>query len=290
MATATSVEALSPGDHACLTFSDPDERLDIVSTFVLDGLSESAKVICLTESIEVDQLISEMADRGVPVGEALPRNQLSVHSSDQSWIVDGELTASNVIDLLGRGLDEAARDGYTGLRVTADMCWVNRPTTAADQLPVFETEVAKLFRDGRLTAICQYDREVFDAVTLAFVSGAHPRAVAAAVYHEDPILRVCRQHTPPGIRVAGEIDVTHVDVLMLALAEALRLDRAFQVNLARLRFIDVACATAIGHAARGLPAGRSMTIVAGDPVLRTLRLAGALDGDSVRVVRVNGGA
>src|SRR5262249_32940557 len=152
--TATSVEALSPGDHACLTFSDPDERLDIVSTFVLDGLHESAKVICLTESIEVDQLLSEMADRGVPVAEALPRNQLTVHSSDQSWILDGELTAANVIDLLGRGLDEAARDGYTGLRVTADMCWVSRPTAAADQLPVFENEVAKLFRDGRLTAIC----------------------------------------------------------------------------------------------------------------------------------------
>ena len=37
MATATSVEALAPGDHACLTFSDPDERLDIVAAFVRDG-------------------------------------------------------------------------------------------------------------------------------------------------------------------------------------------------------------------------------------------------------------
>lgn len=289
MATATSVEALSPGDHACLTFSDPDERLDIVAAFVLDGLTNSAKVICLTESIEADQLITELADRGVPVDEALPRHQLTVHSSDQSWILDGELTAANVIDLLARGLDDAARDGYNGLRVTADMCWINRPTAAADQLPVFETEVGKLFRDGRLTAICQYDRDVFDAVTLAFASSSHTHAVAAAVYHEDPILRVCRQHTPPGIRLAGEIDMMHVDVLTLALAEALRLDRSFQVNLAKLRFIDVACATAIGHAGRSLPAGRTMTVVACEPVLRTLHLAGALDADSIRVVRVNGG-
>ena len=51
MATATSVEALAAGDHACLTFSDPDERLDLVAAFVRDGLRASTKVLCLTESL-----------------------------------------------------------------------------------------------------------------------------------------------------------------------------------------------------------------------------------------------
>jgi hypothetical protein len=289
MATATSVEALTPGDHACLTFSDPDERLDIVATFVLDGLTRADRVMCLTEAIPAGQLATELAERGVPVDIALPRNQLSIHSSQQSWLLGGDLTARNVIGLLRRGLAEAARDGFEGLRVTAYMCWINRPVAAADQLPLFEAEVAALFHDDRLTAICQYDREVFDAVTLAFASSAHPRTVAAAVYHEDPILRICRQHTVPGVRLAGEIDSGHVDVLSQALAEALRLDRDVQLNLAKLRFIDVACAAAVGHAARSLPAGRTMTVVGGGPVLRTLRLAGALDAEAVRVVRLDAG-
>jgi hypothetical protein len=284
MATATSVEALAPGDHACLTFSDPDERLDIVATFVLDGLTRSSRVLCLTESIAPEQLAVELADRGVPVAEAVPRNQLAIHGSEQSWLADGELTATNVIDLLGRNLDEAARDGYSGLRVTADMCWVNRPMAAAEQLPVFETEVAKLFGDGRLTAVCQYDREVFDAVTLAFAARNHPHAVAATVYYEDAILRVCRQHTPSGVRLAGEIDFSHLDALTTALDEARRLDRDIQVNLAKLRFIDAACAAAIGHAALSLPPGRRMTLLAGRPVLRTLRLAGVTEVGSVQVI------
>jgi anti-anti-sigma regulatory factor len=288
MATATSVEALAPGDHACLTFTDPDERLDIVATFVLDGLIRSTKVICLTESIAPEQLATELSDRGVPVAEAVPRKQLTIHGSEQSWLAHGGLNAANVIDLLNRGLDEAAQEGYAGLRVTADMCWVNRPMAAADQLPVFEVEVGKLFGDGRLTAVCQYDREVFDAVTLAFASSTHQRAVAAAVYHEDPILRVCRQSTPPGIRLAGEIDFSHVDVLMLALNEALQLDRDIQVNLAKLHFIDVACATAIGQAGLSLPPGRTMTVLCGNPVFRTLRLVGVGDAGSVRLVRTDG--
>jgi hypothetical protein len=124
---------------------------------------------------------------------------------------------------LARELDDAQRAGFAGLRVTADMCWISRPGAVADELPIFESDVGKLFGDGRLTAICQYDRDIFDAVTLAFATSVHPLAVAAAVYYEDPVLRICRQHTPPGVRVAGELDLGHVDQLTLALAEALRL-------------------------------------------------------------------
>src|SRR5258705_12342969 len=119
MATATSVEALAPGDHACLTFSDPDERLDIVATFVLDGLTRATKVMCLTESIPPDQLATELADRGVPVAEAMPRNQLTIYSSEESWLLDGELTAGNVIELPRRALPHPTRHRHPGPRPPA---------------------------------------------------------------------------------------------------------------------------------------------------------------------------
>lgn len=288
MATATSVEALTHGDHACLTFSDPDERLDIIAAFVRDGLSSSSRVMCLTEAITPDQLAAELVERGVPAARSLPADQLTIVGSEESWLADGELTAAKMIDMLGRYVEAAERDGYAGLRLTADMSWVTRPIAAADQLPIFESEVPRLFGAGRMTAICQYDREIFDAVTQAFAAEAHPCAVAAAVYYEDPVLRICRQHTPPGIRLAGEIDYTHVDELTLALNEALRLDHEPQVNLGKLRFIDAAAATAITHAALSLLNGRAMTVVAGGEVLRMLRLVGAYEVRALRVMRTHG--
>jgi hypothetical protein len=283
LATATSVEALGPGDHACLTFSDPDERLDLVAAFVLDGLRKSTKVMCLTESLPAQHLRDELADRGVPDAGSLPRNQLTVYSSEESWLREGEFNGIAMVEQIAREIDDAEREGFAGLRLTADMCWIGRPTTAADQLPVYESAVGKLFGDGRLTAICQYDRDVFDAVTLAFVASAHPRAVAAAVYYEDPILRICRQHSPPGVRVAGEIDGGHVQELTLALAEALRFDQDFQVNLSKLRFLDAAAANAIIQAGLGLPPSRSMTVRCGGAPLRLLRLIGITDVVGVRL-------
>jgi anti-anti-sigma factor len=285
MARATTVEALAPGDHACLTFSDQDERLDLVAAFVRDGLRGSARVMCLTESIAPDEFSAELVDRGVPAGEAVPRGQLMIFSSEESWLANGDLSGLRMVDMIARHIDEAQRLGYGGLRLTADMCWVNRPIAAADQLPVFEEQVDKLFADGRLTAICQYDRELFDAVTLSFAANAHAHTVAAAVYVEDPVLRICRQHSLAGVRLAGEIDYRHVDALQLALNEALSLDHDVHVNLAKLHFIDAAAASTIMQAAVSLPSNRTMTVTCGDPVLRTLRLVGA--ADVLRLVRTH---
>src|SRR5207245_11272384 len=124
---------------------------------------------------------------------------------------------------------------------------------AIDRLLALGSEVGALCADGRLAAICQYDRDSFDAVTLAFAAAAHAQAVAATVYHEDPILRICRQHRPPGVRVAGEIDFTRAEPLTQAITEALRLDQDIQVNLARLRYIDAPSVSIILEAARSLP-------------------------------------
>ena len=288
MPTATSVEALAAGDHACLTFSDPDERLDIVAAFVRDGLVRSSKVVCLTESVAPDRLTAELVDRGVPAPDTLPPHQLLIFSSEETWLAGGASAATSMIKMVERHLDDARREGFTGLRITADMCWISRPAAAADQLPVFESAVGALFEGGRLAAICQYDREIFDAVTLALTTSTHSHTVAATAYYEDPVLRICRQHSPPGIRLAGEIDYNRVEELTVALAEAVRLDQDIQINLAKLRFLDVACATAIAHAAVGLSPGRVMSIVCGDPVERVLRLVGVTSIAAVRVARIHG--
>lgn len=288
MATPMSVDALRPGDHACLTFSDAEERLDIVAAFVGDGLARRHRVMCFTDALPPDGLRTELSARGVFEDVDQRDGQLTVHGIEETWLTGDALVAGRMIDMLAGQLDEASREGYSGLRLTADMCWAVRPVAPVDQLTVFESEVGRLFEDGRLTAICQYDRQSFDAVTLAFAAGAHPRAVAATVYHEDPLLRVCRQHRPPGIRLAGEIDFTRADVLTQALSETLRLDRHIWVNLAQLRFMDASAAARIVHAAVSLPADRTMTVLCAGTVRKVLRLAGADEVPGLKLLMPHG--
>jgi anti-anti-sigma regulatory factor len=283
-----SVDALGPGDHACLTFSDPDERLDIVAAFIRAGLDRGHKVLCFTDSIPPERLPGELEARDVAAVGAIDRGQLSVQGSDRTWLAGGQASARRMVDLLAGHLDLAAREGYPILRVTADMCWASRPVAAIEQLLAFEAEVESLFADGRLAAICQYDRDSFDAVTLAFAAAAHSQAVAATVYHEDPILRICRQHSPPGVRVAGEIDFTRTEPLVQAITESLRLDRDIHVNLVQLRFIDAACVSVILQAAASLPPDRRMVVTCRGLVREMFSLVGTGDIGTLRVQIVHG--
>ncbi len=283
MVATTPVDRLTPGDHACLTFSDPEERLDILAAFVSAGQSRSERIICFTDAAEVEGLRTELLERGLEAGQ-----DLSVVNSDRLWGGGTGPDAATMVELLAHEMTRADRDGRAGLRITADMCWAARPQANAEQLLVFESEVGRLFGAGRLTAICEYDRESFDPVTLAYASRVHPRTVAATVYHEDPVLRICRQHVPPGVRVAGELDYSQAGVLSDALAEAVRLDHDVHLNLNHLRFIDAGAAAVILRTAAHLPAPRRMIVVCAEPIERTLTVAGAADVPALRMLVRNG--
>jgi ABC-type transporter Mla MlaB component len=282
------VESVGAGDHACLTFTDPEERLDLVADFVHAGLAAGHKVLCLTEQVPAPWLPAELAEREVPVDDALRRGQLDIAGTSDIWLAGQEPDAERTVAMLAGYRDRAAEQGYPVLRVTADMSWATGPVPALDQLAAFEARVAELFADGGLCAICQYDRERFDAVTLAMAASVHPRTVAATVYHEDPILRICRQHRPPGVRVAGEIDFTRAEPLVLAVTEALRLDGDVHVNLRHLRYLDAACAGVLIDAARSMASGRQMIMTCGGLVNKVLTLAGARDVPQLRVHNVDG--
>jgi anti-anti-sigma factor len=264
---ATTVDRVAPGDHACLTYSDTEERLDLLAAFVADGLAQGDRVVCFSDD---DRLRDHLRER--------TSQDVRVERADELWDAAGP-DARTMVERLTSELAAPGR-----LRVTADMCWAVRPQANAEQLLAFESEVGKLFAAGRLTAICEYDRDSFDPVTLAYAARVHPRTVAATVYHEDPVLRICRQHVPPGVRVAGELDYSRAEALGDALAEAVRLDRDVHLNLNQLRFLDAAAAAVILRTGARLPGTRRMVVVCDGPVGRTLELAGADKVPQLRMV------
>lgn len=285
MEAARRLTQVGLGDHACLTFTDAEERLDLLAAFVRQGLRAGQRVLCWTDQLPPATLAAEFTARHVRGVAATRRGQLTI-ASVEAALLGGRGSASAMVAAVAAEVDAASRQGYTGLRLTADMSWAARPA-GAERLLGFETEMADLFSDGRLSVICQYDRDRFDAVTLAFAATAHSKTVAAQVYHDGPLLRICRQYSPPGVRVAGELDYRQQPVLEQALAESRRLDRHMTVNLNALSYIDAACAAAIVHAATRLPASRRMTVTCQGLAAKMLDLVGGRDAPRLRVVPVD---
>ena len=283
----TQITDLAVDDHACLTFGEPEELLDLTAAFVRDGLHGGLKVVWLSDATP-DRATAELTRRGIAVGAALASGQLTAAGYEDRLLADQVFSVGQAMTWLAGQMHDCRAQGFAGLRLAMDMSWALRPVAGIEQLPEFEKRVATLLAGTTASVLCQYDRERFDPVTLASVAAFHTRSVAAATYHADVILRICRQYAPPGIRLAGELDYQAEAPLALALTEAIRLDGDVTVNMEALTFIDATCARLILDAARGLAPPRRFVLRCRPGIAARFVLLGGADIPGINLVSADG--
>ncbi len=282
----SEITDLAVDDHACLTFGESEDLFDLTAAFVRDGLSGGLKVVWVSDA-GPERVVSELARRGVAVESALAAGQLAAAECEGQLLSGQAFSAGHAMGWLTGQMAACQQEGFPGLRVAVDMSWAFRPVTGVEQLPDFEEGVAAALAGTTVAVLCQYDRERFDPVTLAAVAAFHTRSVAAATYHADAMLRICRQYAPPGIRLAGEIDYKHEEPLALALAEAIRIEGDVMINMIALTFIDGSCARMILDAARGLAATRGVVLQCRAEIAATFALLGGGEIAGVSLVSVH---
>jgi anti-anti-sigma regulatory factor len=210
--------------------------------------------------------------------------QMTAAGCEGRLVTGQAFSAEAAIGWLAGQVAASRQLGFPGLRVAVDMSWALRPVTGVEQLPAFEEGVAATLAGTTASVLCQYDRERFDPVTLASVAAFHTRQVAAATYHADAVLRICRQYAPPGIRIAGEIDYQAEKPLALALTEAVRLEGGLEINMTALAFIDPHCTWMIADAARTLAPSRPVVLRCRPEVATAFARLGLEDVPGIRLV------
>ncbi len=278
------VTELGAEDHTCLTFGEPEELFDLTAAFVRDGLAAGLKVVWVSEA-GPGLAAGELERRGVAVESAMANGQMTAAGCEGKLLSGQAFRADAAVGWLAGELASSVRQGFPGLRVALDMSWALRPVAGIEQLPEFEEGIAAALEGSTAAVLCQYDRERFDPVTLASVAGAHTRAVAAATYFADALLRICRQYAPPGIRIAGELDFQAAEPLGLALAEAIRLGGDIVINMSALAFADARCTLMIADAARTIASQtRQVTLRCLPEVATGFKRTGLADTDGIRLV------
>ena len=279
---SAQVTELTADDHACLTFGESEELFDLTAAFVRDGLSGGLQVIWLSDA-DAEPAVGELERRGIAAAAAVASGQMTAAGCEGRLVSGQAFSAEAAIGWLAGQLASCARQGFPGLRVAVDMSWALRPVTGIEQLPAFEEGIAAALAGSTASVLCQYDRERFDPVTLASVAAFHTRQVAAATYHADTVLRICRQYAPPGIRIAGEIDYRAEKPLALALAEAVRLEAGLEVNMTALAFIDAHCTWLIADAARTLALSHPVVLRCRPEVAAGFARLGLAGTDGIRL-------
>ncbi|WIM95177.1 MEDS domain-containing protein [Actinoplanes oblitus] len=270
MAASSPLDQLSPGDHACLVFDDEPLRARSVTAYIRAGLRQHHRILYHGQS--ADRLPAVLASHGVDVSAALDSGQLLLAGPGAAYLTAGVFDAEASLAAWMGEADRARAAGYRGMRGIGDMSWARR-LDGVDQLSWYEAQVNRVFADGYAMGICLYDRRLFSELELRRLTRTHPATITRNTDPDRvPLLRGVRTRKPPGLRLAGEADLSNRQALR-AMMEHLIEDHVpapvpLTLDLSRLRFADSAAArTLLGPAAAGT---HQLRIAGASPSLRRL--------------------
>ncbi|MFB6234930.1 MAG: MEDS domain-containing protein [Halopenitus sp.] len=210
------VEPLDEHDHAhdhfALVHEGREEQFDCVVPFIRQGLDRNEQCMYIADTHSRAEIIAELQAGGVDAEAAIESGDLSIHTSDETYLEDGEFDPDDMIDFLKEAVADAKAD-YESLRVAAEMTWVFGEDPAVEDLVEYEGRVNELFSGGDIVAVCQYDETRFPPAVIRDVVRTHPMLI------RDNVVSHNVYYTPPGEFFGPDDPEKEVDRMLGTLRE-----------------------------------------------------------------------
>lgn len=136
------------GFHACSIPRNEAEQFAIALPFLRGGVEPGHKCLFVASETPVESVRRALSWAGFPEGS------VSVVESDATPLGAGVIDAEALVDVWEEATDAALREGFTGLRVVAEMGWARHMPIA--DLTTWELHAALMFDRKPLFALCQY--------------------------------------------------------------------------------------------------------------------------------------
>jgi hypothetical protein len=248
------VERLRPGDHSCMAVDDVEARWEVLTAFAQIGLARGERVMLVLDPDDVsDGDAVARLDGGTGYADAArERGQFVVARNTPLYFPDGHFDAERQRRAYAAAAEQAAHDGFRGLRVTISMGWAPRAGWGDDQLMEWEGSAEHLFASYPFAALCWYERERFSERMLAGAGRIHPVQVM------DRLGMLEVTWSPGGARVAGAADLGTREEFTRILSEVLARRPAqgplhFELDLGDMCYMDAHCAWMLIDLAAALP-------------------------------------
>ena len=225
-----------------------------VCRYFTEGLERGERLVFVGDGDGATRL-DDLVD--VPDREALlDRGQLRLQSADHTYglVLSGDLTGQ--AELLQAEADRALADGFTGVRVWADVTPLTRDPALLQRFLDYELVVEKTFRGRAATGLCALDVSTAGEHWVRLAS----RHRLSRAWADSPMISVVVHDGV--VRIAGEIDMASLVELEDALDSVARTTRgALVLDLGEVEFLDVAGARELARFVRRLVlAGREVRV------------------------------
>lgn len=276
-----AIEDMSLVGHACVV-PDSDEHLwEVTAAWVAQGLATGDRVVYFEDETAA-RVLNRLSEDRVCVRRAIDIGQLVIEPTEvtRSTLAQPvETIDQTIVDQIER----SEAQGWPGLRLAGESGPGMMLRSGLGKVIAHEERVENLLgKHPTIRMLCRYDRRYFDDDAVVAMRAVHGTELVSPAVYDDTLLRITR--CPSGsVRLAGEVDHSNRNqirrLLTGTLDEALRSHSAssdITLDLASLRFIDVAGAVGLVHAAEEFPSTHRLMLRGVRPrVARVLDRCGA---------------
>ena len=164
-----------PG-HVCAFFDSRDQKYDVLVPFTKDAIAAGDDVINIVDSRDRAAHIDTLSQSGVPVDDVMSNGQLSVFTSEQTYLRAGGDVLPSLLEFLRDALERAHQQEHC-LRTWGEMNWVARGVVPIEEVLEYEARVNELLPGFECTLVCIYDLAHTPPSLMTDILSTHPYAI-----------------------------------------------------------------------------------------------------------------
>lgn len=179
-------EKVCEGTHLCLVFTDQKERVDSLLKFILAGMQENDRTACFSDEISEKTIRDFFKANNISYDERKEKGAITFGKTSEVYFENNTFNPDRMLGILEKFYSDSKEMGFTASRVIGEMSPHVESIEGGDRLLEYESRVTQLLEKCPVTAVCQYNANLFDGATIMEVLKVHPKMIVNGAVVENP--------------------------------------------------------------------------------------------------------
>jgi hypothetical protein len=149
------------GEHSCVFYRSEDRLMDVLSTYVAEGLLHGERCFCTQKPHILKRLRRDLRTLGFEPDREIKRGALELHTVEEKYFPNGRFEPKKVVDRLATSVEKARAEGFAAFRTVGELSWLTEKRNHYNRLLEYEKLLEEYFPGKPAIGLCQYSVDRF---------------------------------------------------------------------------------------------------------------------------------